>query len=311
MIRSIFTLFIYTCFLIFNVSKTTSQEQVKFAIISDLHYDVMHDTSERLNVFLKAAQKAKVDFIIHLGDYCQAKDENQEFMDKWLKFPIQSYSTIGNHDSDGSSKEKFVVFSKMKNRYYSFVKGDICFIVLDMNNTVNGKRNSVDEEQFIWLENQLKNSKYKCVIFSHQGIPTCGNAQDLLNLFSTINKNAGYKKIVAAFFGHEHANYVKVIDGISHIQINSASYIWVGEPSTKEYVSEERYSDELNKKYPYLKCVLPYKDALYGIVTINKKGIKLKGVKSVFVQPTGDIKALEKLYGIPLAPEISDYFVSF
>lgn len=307
---------LYLLFLIFTTSILTlsgkENPKVKFGIISDIHPDVMHDGTQRLKAFLDYAAKEKVDFIISLGDFCQPKQENREFMDMWLNFSKPQYSTLGNHDSDGATKEKFLEFAQMPNRYYTFTKGAICFVVLDMNNTVNGKRNSVDPQQIEWLKATLINSKYPCILFSHQGIPTCGNANELTSLFAHVNSQAGYNKVVAAFFGHEHGNYMKKIEDINYVQINSASYIWIGEPSTKEYVCMERYSDELNAKHPHLKNIIPYEDSVFGIVTINKKGIKVKGIKSNYVQPNkGDMSKLENLYGFPLAPAISDFKIPF
>ncbi len=53
-------------------------------------------------------------------------------------------------------------------------------------------------------------------------------------------------KVVLAFSGHNHSNYTKEINGITYMQINSASYVWIEQPS----MTEKRYPEEINRKFP-------------------------------------------------------------
>jgi hypothetical protein len=57
--------------------------------------------------------------------------------------------------------------------------------------------------------------------------------------------------VVLAFSGHNHSNYTKEINGITYMQINSASYVWIGKPT----MTEKRFSEEINKKYSIIKAV--------------------------------------------------------
>lgn len=47
----------------------TMKKEISFAVITDLHMDIMHDGARRLKMFLKAARDANVDFFISLGDF--------------------------------------------------------------------------------------------------------------------------------------------------------------------------------------------------------------------------------------------------
>lgn len=118
--------------------------------------------------------------------------------------------------------------------------------------------------------------------FLHQSFECSSqNREEIRKIFEDENLRAGYKKVAVAFSGHDHTNYMKEINGIAYIQINSASNQWVGE----KCACPERFSDEINQKRPALKYTLPYKDALYGIVTLTGDGMQLKGVKSEFIAP--------------------------
>ena len=133
--------------------------RTKFAVIADLHVDIMHDTEERLRVFLDAALAADVDFVIQLGDFCYPDDnrrcicapekrpENIEnalnfptYADKkainelYRTFPKPTYHVIGNHDCDMCKKREVLdYYGADYEPYYSFDFGDFHFIVLDPN----------------------------------------------------------------------------------------------------------------------------------------------------------------------------------
>ena len=165
----------------------------------------------------------------------------------------------------------------------------------------------VDPEQMEWLKKDLQATDKRCIIFSHQSFECSSeNREDIRKIFEEENRRAGYKKVAVAFSGHDHTNYMKEINGIAYIQINSASNQWVGE----KYACPERFSDEINQKRPALKYTLPYKDALYGIVTLTDKGMDLKGVKSEFIVPGPEELGITDR-SQPLVPWIEDLQLTF
>ena len=296
---------------------------VSFAVVSDLHQDIAHDAEERLSTFLRAANDNQVDFIIELGDFCMPKEENKPFLKRWQDYAGEKYMLLGNHDMDNCSKEEVMQFIGMNNRYYSFDKGDFHFIVLDPNNIYDGEKyipyengnyfgygekvSYVDPEQVEWLKKDLQATDKRCIIFSHQSFECSSqNREDIRKIFEDENLRAGYKKVAVAFSGHDHTNYMKEINGIAYIQINSASNQWVGE----KYACPERFSDEINQKRPALKYTLPYKDALYGIVTLTGDGMQLKGVKSEFIAPGPEELGITDRPQ-PLVPWIEDLQLTF
>ncbi|MFV0583648.1 MAG: metallophosphoesterase family protein [Parabacteroides gordonii] len=305
---------------------TACQKETKpvtFAVVSDLHQDIAHDAEERLGTFLRAANDNQVDFIIELGDFCMPKEENKPFLKRWQDYAGEKYMLLGNHDMDNCSKEEVMQFIGMNNRYYSFDKGDFHFIVLDPNNIYDGEKyipyengnyfgygekvSYVDPEQVEWLKKDLQATDKRCIIFSHQSFECSSqNREEIRKIFEDENLRAGYKKVAVAFSGHDHTNYMKEINGIAYIQINSASNQWVGE----KYACPERFSDEINQKRPALKYTLPYKDALYGIVTLTGDGMQLKGVKSEFIAPGPEELGITDRPQ-PLVPWIEDLKLTF
>lgn len=296
-------------------------QKLKFAIISDIHQDIMHDGDQRLATFLEAARKNKVDFIIELGDFAFVKNENLPFLNLWNSYPGAKYHVLGNHDHDNCTKEEYMKFVGLERNYYSFDRGAYHFIVLDPNYLYrDGKYTPyahgnfyvdtqmlahIDPEQTKWLQDDLAATDKRCILFSHQCLEnTVSNREQIRAILEAENRRAGYKKVVAAFSGHDHTSYERVIHGISYIQINSASNQWVGD----QFQSSERFDEAANKRRPSLKYVVPYQDALYAIVSLSKKKLKVKGVQSTFVPPTpADLKIPESRYPFPLVPWINDY----
>ena len=135
-----------------------------------------------------------------------------------------------------------------------------------------------------WLKNDLSATNKRCILFSHQSIEQAlNNSTEVRKILEAENKRAGFKKVVMAFGGHNHSNYSKEINGITYVQINSASYVWIGEPTQ----TEKRYPKEVNDRFgDILKYSMTYTKPLYAIVTLNSKGATLKGKTAKFMPPT-------------------------
>jgi hypothetical protein len=72
-------------------------------------------------------------------------------------------------------------------------------------------------------------------------------------------------RVVAVFSGHLHLDYVRIINGIRHVQINSASYYWLNTP----VAHRETFPADVHKKHPYLKNVAAYREPLWALVTLD------------------------------------------
>lgn len=310
----------------FSACRTTKEKPVRFAIASDFHAPDIPDGEHRVATFIKAANDEKVDFIIELGDFCRLDSASQVYRDLWNSFPGDKYHVIGNHDMDRYTFEEYTQGMNMPARYYSFDQGDFHFIVLDGNNLFDGKkythyaranyyvdakkRAHIDPEQMDWLKKDLAATNKRCILFSHQSIEEAlNNGAEVRKILEAENQRAGFKKVVMAFGGHNHSNYSKEINGITYVQINSASYVWIGEPTR----TEERYPKEINDRFGgILKYSMTYTEPLYAIVTLNSKGATLKGTDAEFVPPTPkDLNMNDSVGVFPLVSNIKDVKVKF
>ena len=310
----------------FSACRTTKEKPVRFAIASDFHAPDIPDGEHRVAKFIKAANDEKVDFIIELGDFCRLDSASQVYRDLWNSFPGSKYHVIGNHDMDRYTFEEYTQGMNMPARYYSFDQGDFHFIVLDGNNLFDGKkythyaranyyvdakkRAHIDPEQMEWLKKDLAATNKRCILFSHQSIEEAlNNGAEVRKILEAENQRAGFKKVVMAFGGHNHSNYSKEINGITYVQINSASYVWIGEPTQ----TEKRYSKEINDRFGgILKYSMTYTEPLYAIVTLNSKGATLKGTNAEFVPPTPkDLNMNDSVGVFPLVSNIKDLKVKF
>lgn len=279
-----------------------SGKVLRFGICADVHKDIMHDADLRMQAFIDEVTEKEVDFIIQLGDFCRPYDYNRGFMDIWNSFKGKKFHVIGNHDMDGGfTREQVVDYWESKGRYYSFdLKGVHC-VVLDGNDEdtssdrPRGYARYLGEEQLKWLENDLDGTDLPTLVFSHQGLDNnlggIFNATKSRFVLERANKIAGFQKVIAAFSGHHHQDYHNVINGINYIQINSMSYQWLG----NQY-KHIRYSKKIDKKYPWIKYTVPYKDPLWAIVElIPRKMINVTGKKSEFVGPSHLDLGMDKL----------------
>lgn len=262
-------------------------QKVTFGVISDVHQDLQKDAIQRLDMFLKDAEKKNPDFIIQLGDLSHSTGAD-EILKNWNKYPGDKYSVFGNHDMDNADKATMIAKYNMPGSYYSFDNGGVHFIVLDCCFTrKDGKiidynhgnyyvksadRDIISEQQLEWLAKDLASTDKKCVIFSHQALDEIGGSVPNREAFRAIvhQANKEEKKVVGVFCGHHHIDAYSEIDGIGYFQINSASYLWV----------------EGKKKYSNGNMA-EYADPLYAFATINLKSgtIIVKGRQSKFLAP--------------------------
>ncbi|MEM7385186.1 MAG: metallophosphoesterase [Verrucomicrobiota bacterium] len=291
-------------------------EPLRFGLIADVHKDIMHDADARLKVFIDRMTEAKVDFIVQLGDFCIPKEENQGFLDIWNEFSGPRYHVLGNHDTDGGyRREQTVGWWEMPDRYYAFDRGGVHFVVLDGNdrpeNHAGGYPRFMAADQLAWLRKDLAGTRLPTVVFSHQSLERekkggVQNGGEVRKVLEAANQQAGTRKVMACFSGHHHRDYVRQINNIVYPQINSASYHWVGSAFQKI-----RYSEAIDKSFPMIKNTVPYKDALFALVTVDlRRGfMSIEGRRSTFVGPPPWIIGRDRDYwdAATLTPDVSDW----
>ena len=204
---------------------------------------------------------------------------------------IRDSHVLGNHDMDKGSKADIMKKWGMDAPYYSFVKNDFQFIILDCNYILkdgthkdylkgnfyidSSKRDLVNPEQIKWLEKTLDESDKQCIIISHQSLDevwtgnTIPNRLEVRSVLEAANRKSGYQKVIACFCGHHHLDHHMVIEGIHYIHINSASYYYVG----------DGFGSDGAKAM--------YSEPLYCFVSLDPAGkITIDGRKGVFLSPT-------------------------
>lgn len=288
-------------------------KKVRFGVIADLHQDIMHDGPERLSAFIEEMNARVPDFIIQLGDFCVPKKENLPLMDIWARFKGPNYHVIGNHDTDGGyNRDQVVAFWKAKAKYYSFDVNGFHFVVLDGNEHNESESRSPGYARFIsraqleWLKNDLANTALSTIVCCHQGLDNdAGGLENGTLLRYTLEQaNQGNrKKVILVLTGHHHQDYYNHINGIHYVQINSASYQWLGDK-----YKEIRYSEVVDKTHPNIKYTVPYKDPLWALIEVDENGtINIKGKRSVFVGPSPEKLGVDMIdYIYPIVPFISD-----
>lgn len=237
--------------------------------------------------------------------------DKDKIISYFQNFEKPSYHVLGNHDCDMCSKREVLDnYGADYEPYYSFDMGGFHFIVLDPNYyTIDGKYysfengNYFDEsyhpqrvlpvlppEQVTWLREDLKQTKLPSVIFSHQGLG--GNLpSDILNATEVgeILKSAP-AGVVACLNGHTHIDYQECIDNIWFVNINSMSNQWLD----VNFICKERYTKEIDEKFPNIQYTAPYRDSIFAIITMDEKGMDIKGIQSEFVGITPEEQGLYK-----------------
>ncbi len=289
------------------------REHIEIGLIADVHQDVMHDGEERLQVFVDEANNRKPDFIIQMGDFCRPYDYNKQFLNIWNSFKGDKYHILGNHDMDGGfSRDQARGFWKMPSNYYSFDKKGIHFIVLDGNDPnpkpFSGYNRYIDKEQQEWLKTDLKNTDKPTVVFSHQTLELeetggIANFKEVQDILEAANKNAGFQKVLCCLSGHHHTDFMARINTIYYVQINSASYYWVGGKYKKV-----RYSEAIDKTHEWIKYTIPYKESLFTFMTIKNNKIVIEPRKTEFVGPGPEELGMPKQHPHePIVPTISGF----
>ncbi len=260
------------------------KKPIKLGLIADLHHDVMHDGPQRLDAFLKAMKATKPDGLIQMGDFAIPKDQNKKIIETFNNAHPVSLHVIGNHDTDhGYSKQQCQKAWGMPGFYYTQLVEGVRLIVLDGNDKGSpthkgGYASYIGKPQTEWLAKTLKETSEPTIIISHQPLAGPGAIDNAKEVQEILKQHVD--KILISICGHMHIDDHIDIDGIPYVNINSASYVWVG----GKYKNQS-YSEEIHKKYKWIDHTAPYKDSLFTTLTIDPKTktISLEGMETTWV----------------------------
>ena len=257
-------------------------------LIADPHHGLAPDAQTRLDSFMAAVDKRKPDLLLQLGDFChppRAVKEAAAFLRTFEQFRGPRYHVLGNHDLDmARSKREILDAWGAERGFYSFDQGGFHFVVLDCNFVKNRNGSVADwsrdrpyegrisPDQIAWLKDDLNKTNDPTVVISHQGFApkvnggVVPNGDEVRAVIAAANRRKGGGRVVLCMHGHNHLDGACVLDGVHYLQLNSASYLWVGEQYGR---------------------MAPYADPLFAFLELDPSGtIRLIGKGSTFSKPT-------------------------
>jgi 3',5'-cyclic AMP phosphodiesterase CpdA len=175
---------------------------VKFAVIGDNgtgetpEYDVGRQMAEVHRRFL-------FDQVLMLGDNLYGSQKPQDFVKKFeepyrplLEAGVRFYATLGNHDNP--AQESFPPFNMGGQRYYTYVKMNVRFFVLDSN--------ALDPAQIAWIEGALQASRdeWKICYFHHPLYSDGGRHGSQVDLRVVLEPLFVRYGVNVVFSGHDH-----------------------------------------------------------------------------------------------------------
>jgi 3',5'-cyclic AMP phosphodiesterase CpdA len=175
---------------------------LKFAVIGDNgtgdseEYDVGARMTEARNEF-------PFELVIMLGDNMYGRQQPQDFVEKFerpyamlLKSGVRFFASLGNHDNQ--SNRSYPGFNMDGQRYYSFVRKNVRFVVLDTN--------QLDPRQLAWIDGTLKQSsdEWKICYFHHPIYSDGGRHGSDVELRVALEPLLVRYGVDVVFAGHDH-----------------------------------------------------------------------------------------------------------
>ena len=206
-------------------------------------------------------KKIPIDFVINVGDVTfrgrPSHYENYLKIKEMLKFPV--IDAIGNHDDDfDGNEENGKLFEKYCGaREFSFTDRNSYFIVLD------NKDGQFTEEQFRWLEGELKKaqSQKHTFIFMHK--PPFNPLQQAWYRIETnpwshrFLKLCDQYKVDMVFSGHENVSRVVKFGSVTYLVCGGGGTLLIQPTSEGSFlnyifvkVNRDYVDYEIRKVYP-------------------------------------------------------------
>jgi len=225
----------------------------RFGFITDCHYAPHLPRAKdgrnyagslaKMRAFVRAMNAAGVDFVVEGGDFKdlgRTPAESLANLDAleaaFAEFRGPRFHVLGNHDHDNLTKAEFLAHvtnggQKQAKPYYSFLRNNITFIVLDAcwrpdgtpydRGNFNWRKAFLPPEQVAFLEAELARAPGWCVPFLHQQLDaeddTCiANAAEV----RAILEKSG--KVRCVFQGHLHEGSFREVNGIGYFTAKAA-----------------------------------------------------------------------------------------
>ena len=236
-------------------AQAAPRRTLRFGVLTDTHYadrptaGTRHyaDSLQKVDEAIEAFNRAKVDFVIELGDLkdMDAKGTPEltlRYLDsieqRLRRFDGPLYHVLGNHDMDCLTKDEFLAHTANAGRargkaHYSFSARGVRCIVLDANfnedmtpyerGNFDWRKAYIPKEQIEWLDEELsRHSNEPTLIFVHQMLDSfsdispnlcVGNASEVVAVLER------HSQVAAVFQGHHHPGHYSQRAGIHYITL--------------------------------------------------------------------------------------------
>jgi 3',5'-cyclic AMP phosphodiesterase CpdA len=201
---------------------------LKFAVLGDAGTGdkPQYDVGERM----WAARAAfPFDLVLLLGDNMYGRQEPKDFIDKFqrpysrlLDAGVKFYATLGNHDQP--TNRNYPPFNMAGERYYTFVRLDVRFVVLDSN--------QLDATQLTWAADTLALARepWRIVYFHHPLYSDGGRHGSNVELRVLLEPVLVKYGVQVVFAGHEHIyERVRPQNGITYFVAGSGGQLRKGD----------------------------------------------------------------------------------
>ena len=148
-----------------SVQLPAGEGSVRFAVIGDngTGETPQYEVAQQM---LKTHAAFPFEFVVMMGDNLYGSQQPRDFFNKFespygplIRMAIPFYAALGNHDEP--TNRNYPGFNMAGQRYYSFVRRNTRFFVLDTN--------MMDADQIKWFEQALASATalWKIVVFHH------------------------------------------------------------------------------------------------------------------------------------------------
>jgi 3',5'-cyclic AMP phosphodiesterase CpdA len=203
-------------------------DSMKFAVIGD------NGTGDRpefdiAQQMTSARARFPFELVIMLGDNMYGRQQPQDFVDKFerpyaalLQAGVSFHAALGNHDDPGSVSYKG--FNMGGQRYYSFARKHVRFIVVDSN--------QLDPRQRAWIDGTLQQAEepWKICYFHHPLYSDAGRHGSDVSLRVALEPLLSKGGVNVVFAGHDHV-YERLTPqkGITHFVAGSGGQLRRGD----------------------------------------------------------------------------------
>ena len=203
-------------------------DSLKFAVLGDFG-DGSRGQQDIARQMTAARAAFPFEFVLALGDNMYGSQTAADFAAKFekpyqplLQAGVRFFGTLGNHDNP--ENRFYPGFNMGGERFYTFVRGEVRFVVLDT--TV------LDPKQLAWAETTLRGARepWKIVYFHHPLYSNGGRHGSNVELRVVLEPLLVRHGVSVVFAGHEHIyERLKPQKGITHFVQGSGGKLRKGD----------------------------------------------------------------------------------